>query len=62
VPLEPVLPFRDAQQFEERNSYEEDMPHNPYHPEGWKGKLPGPGLVSKDVLNTTMALGRLMSF
>ncbi|KAJ8494874.1 hypothetical protein ONZ45_g13086 [Pleurotus djamor] len=39
VPLPPVLPSR----VEERNSFQEND-ENPYHPSGWKNKLPGPGL------------------
>ena len=30
---------------EERNSYDENMDvERPYHPDGWKDRLPGPGL------------------
>ncbi|KAJ8457302.1 hypothetical protein ONZ45_g18363 [Pleurotus djamor] len=39
VPLPPVLPSK----VEERNSFQEND-ENPYHPSGWRNKLPGPGL------------------
>ncbi|KAJ8474956.1 hypothetical protein ONZ45_g15772 [Pleurotus djamor] len=39
VPLPPVLPSR----VEERNSFQEND-ETPYHPSGWRNKLPGPGL------------------
>jgi hypothetical protein len=44
VPLPPVMPARDHP-FEERNSWDTTFGRRPYHPEGWKGKLPGPGFV-----------------
>ncbi|KAI9510645.1 hypothetical protein F5148DRAFT_976509 [Russula earlei] len=41
IPLAPVRP--SPWDGEERNSYSlDELPHNPYHPEGWVGKLPGP--------------------
>ena len=41
VPLAPVRP--SLWDGEERDSFSADeLPHNPYHPEGWMGKLPGP--------------------
>jgi len=41
VPLAPVRP--STWEGEERDSYSlEELPHNPYHPDGWLGKLPGP--------------------
>ena len=62
VPLGPVFPFRDQDAWEERDSYEQNSPMNPYHPLGWKGRLPGPGLLGKDVMNTSMTVGRLVLF
>ncbi|KAG6333435.1 hypothetical protein ID866_5656 [Astraeus odoratus] len=47
VPLPPVSTVRDAMSdgwVEERNSWDEDVAVLPYHPCGWKGTLPGPGL------------------
>lgn len=41
VPLAPVRP--SPWDGEERDSFSVDeLPHNPYHPDGWVGKLPGP--------------------
>ncbi|KAF8480802.1 hypothetical protein DFH94DRAFT_681465 [Russula ochroleuca] len=41
VPLAPVRPSPWAG--EERDSFcVDELPHNPYHPDGWIGKLPGP--------------------
>ena len=41
VPLAPVRP--SPWEGEERDSFAVDeLPHNPYHPDGWVGKLPGP--------------------
>jgi hypothetical protein len=41
VPLAPVRP--STWDGEERDSFSiDDLPHNPYHPDGWLGKLPGP--------------------
>jgi hypothetical protein len=42
VPLPPVR--RNFFQGEERNSWDENVNHMPYHPGGWSGMLPGPGL------------------
>ncbi|KAI0034331.1 hypothetical protein K488DRAFT_84060 [Vararia minispora EC-137] len=44
LPLAPVVPFKDEDVWEERDSYQCDMTDRPYHPSGWRGKLPGPGL------------------
>lgn len=41
VPLPPVR--RDPPR-EERDSWDENVSHLPYHPCGWSGVLPGPGL------------------
>ncbi|KAI1783632.1 hypothetical protein LXA43DRAFT_903124 [Ganoderma leucocontextum] len=41
VPLPPVRPSP----VEERNSFDETVSLTPYHPQGWKGHLPGPGLL-----------------
>ncbi|KAI0063254.1 hypothetical protein BV25DRAFT_1991029 [Artomyces pyxidatus] len=59
VPLTPVLPCDDGRGWEERDSYDDPPPFNPYHPDGWRGKLPGPG---RDIVNTSMSmsLGRLI--
>ncbi|KAI0044880.1 hypothetical protein FA95DRAFT_1561717 [Auriscalpium vulgare] len=38
---------------------EEQVPFNPYHPDGWKGRLPGPG---RDIINTSMTVGRLVLY
>jgi hypothetical protein len=41
LPLAPVRPAPWSG--EERDSFVTDeLPHNPYHPEGWMGRLPGP--------------------
>ncbi|KAI0321454.1 hypothetical protein OF83DRAFT_1080923 [Amylostereum chailletii] len=58
MPLEPVLPFHDDKCWEERDSYEEQPSELPYHPDGWRGRLPGPGL--RDIMNTTLGTGRLV--
>ncbi|KAJ8088810.1 hypothetical protein PM082_014056 [Marasmius tenuissimus] len=44
IPLPPVSPS----EWEERNSYDENVGTSPYHPREWQYKpwLPGPGLVS----------------
>lgn len=62
VPLSPVRPFSDpnGRVWEERDSYDENVAPAPYHPSGWKGVLPGPGLMGKDVANTSG--GRLLIF
>lgn len=53
VPLPPVRPFQDMNVyfFEERDSFDENTPVNPYHPRGWTGRLPGPGLLGNNVAN-----------
>ena len=56
VPLPPVTAYQDphtSEWIEERDSYDENVGANPYHPKDWKGKLPGPGLAfgGKDVRN-----------
>ncbi|KIK21020.1 hypothetical protein PISMIDRAFT_29985 [Pisolithus microcarpus 441] len=71
VPLPPVSPTRDTlnnEWIEERNSWDDDTTPSPYHPYGWKGILPGPGLASgaKDgsddglVNGGTYVMGRLV--
>lgn len=59
---------------EERDSWDENVDLNPYHPYGWNGVLPGPGLGhglgfgGKDVRNLSLGgrgghvLGRLLVF
>ncbi|EPQ61247.1 hypothetical protein GLOTRDRAFT_124974 [Gloeophyllum trabeum ATCC 11539] len=61
VPLPPVAEGFYNGVWEERNSYDENTDAAPYHPKGWSGKLPGPGLVGKDVSNTS-ALGKVLVF
>lgn len=53
VPLPPVRPFQEnnGAYVEERNSFDENAAANPYHPRGWKGRLPGPGLMGTNVAN-----------
>ncbi|KAH9947378.1 hypothetical protein B0H21DRAFT_692161 [Amylocystis lapponica] len=53
TPLPPVRPFHDNTIWEERDSYDENVTARPYHPEGWRNRLPGPGLMGKDVVNTS---------
>ncbi|TFK84866.1 hypothetical protein K466DRAFT_601659 [Polyporus arcularius HHB13444] len=62
VPLPPVRPFSDNynQFFEERDSFDENASVNPYHPGGWKGRLPGPGLMGHNVANRSG--GQLLIF
>ncbi|KAI0719080.1 hypothetical protein C8T65DRAFT_60829 [Cerioporus squamosus] len=62
VPLPPVRPFSDTynQFFEERDSFDENASVNPYHPGGWKGRLPGPGLMGHNVANRSG--GQLLIF
>ncbi|PCH33192.1 hypothetical protein WOLCODRAFT_147300, partial [Wolfiporia cocos MD-104 SS10] len=62
VPLPPVQPLQDAngRVLEERDSYAQDVPATPYHPSAWRGRLPGPGMMSKDAANTSG--GRLLVF
>ena len=40
----PLPPVRRNLPREERNSWDENVNHTPYHPGGWSGTLPGPGL------------------
>lgn len=69
VPLPPVVPSKT----EERNSWDENVDASPYHPRGWKHKLPGPGLgmglgLARDLRNIDLAgnggimLGRVSVF
>jgi hypothetical protein len=70
VPLPPV--FRAGS--EERDSWDENVSDAPYHPSGWKNKLPGPGLGlglglgARDVRNLNLGgsggfmLGRVVVF
>ncbi|TBU48714.1 hypothetical protein BD309DRAFT_1015405 [Dichomitus squalens] len=51
VPLPPVRPFNDTYNQEERDSFDENASLTPYHPQGWKGRLPGPGLLGNNVAN-----------
>ncbi|KAI0762534.1 hypothetical protein C8Q74DRAFT_1371554 [Fomes fomentarius] len=63
VPLPPVRPFQDAYNntyYEERDSFDENAAANPYHPRGWKGRLPGPGLMGTNVANRSG--GQLLIF
>lgn len=62
VPLPPVLPSQGhAGIIEERDSYEEIPSDKPYHPEGWRGRLPGPGL--RDIISSGVSsMGRLVFF
>jgi hypothetical protein len=61
LPLAPVLPYKSGAFWEERDSYEGDTAEHPYHPLGWRGKLPGPGL--RDMINNGMSsMGRLVFF
>ena len=71
VPLPPVTAYKDPasdEWIEERNSWDESVGSSPYHPCGWKGTLPGPGvgLGGKDVMNLglvnggTYVMGRLV--
>ena len=59
VPLPPVRPNLPV---EERDSWDENVASSPYHPRGWKDRLPGPalrmdfGFGGKDVGN--LSLGR----
>ena len=70
----PLPPVRRNPPKEERNSWDENVNHTPYHPCGWSGTLPGPGLGQgiglggKDVRNTNFGgkggfmLGRVLVF
>jgi hypothetical protein len=42
----PLPPVRRNLPKEERDSWDENVSPTPYHPSGWKGVLPGPGLPS----------------
>ena len=72
----PLPPVRRNLPREERNSWDENVNHTPYHPGGWNGTLPGPGLGQgigsgfggKDVRNVNFGgkggfmLGRVLVF
>jgi len=70
----PLPPVRRNLPREERNSWDENVNHAPYHPCGWSGTLPGPGLGQgtglggKDVRNMNFGgrsgfmLGRVLVF
>ena len=70
----PLPPVRRNLPREERNSWDENVDHTPYHPGGWNGTLPGPGLGQgiglggKDVRNVNFGgrggymLGRVLVF
>ena len=70
----PLPPVRRNLPREERNSWDENVNHTPYHPGGWSGTLPGPGLGQgiglggKDVRNVNFGgrggfmLGRVLVF
>ncbi|RPD58484.1 hypothetical protein L226DRAFT_718 [Lentinus tigrinus ALCF2SS1-7] len=62
VPLPPVRPFADSYNhlIEERDSFDENASATPYHPRGWKGRLPGPGLMGNNVANRSG--GQLLIF
>ena len=62
LPLPPVRPFLDSngKVLEERDSYSSDASENPYHPLGWIGRLPGPGLM--DTSGSLASSGRLLVF
>ena len=69
----PLPPVRRNLPKEERNSWDENVNNTPYHPGGWSGTLPGPGLgqgigLGKDVRNVNFGgkggfmLGRVLVF
>jgi hypothetical protein len=70
----PLPPVRRNLPREERNSWDENVNNTPYHPGGWSGTLPGPGLGQgiglggKDVRNVNFGgkggfmLGRVLVF
>ncbi|KAH9920303.1 uncharacterized protein B0H18DRAFT_1213431 [Fomitopsis serialis] len=62
VPLPSVRPFVDSngKVLEERDSYNPDVHDTPYHPRGWMGRLPGPGLM--DAGGSVASSGRLLIF
>lgn len=65
VPLPPVQPYNDPrtqQLIEERNSYEESGTDNPYHPDGWRGRLPGPAWIPEESSNFGSMRGALLVF
>ena len=70
----PLPPVRRSLPLEERDSWDENINQTPYHPCGWRGVLPGPGLGhglglgGKDVRNLDLGgrggfvLGRVLVF
>ncbi|KAI1787858.1 hypothetical protein LXA43DRAFT_895617, partial [Ganoderma leucocontextum] len=60
VPLPPVRPSEDPDRLEERDSFDENASLTPYHPQGWSGRLPGPGLLDSNV--TQRSGGQIMTF
>ncbi|KAF8907671.1 hypothetical protein CPB84DRAFT_1768509 [Gymnopilus junonius] len=70
----PLPPVRRNPPKEERDSWDENVGHTPYHPCGWSGVLPGPGLGNglglggKDIRNLNLGgrggfmLGRVLVF
>ncbi|PIL32289.1 hypothetical protein GSI_05534 [Ganoderma sinense ZZ0214-1] len=50
VPFLPVRPWEGPEQFEERDSFDESVSTTPYHPQGWSGRLPGPGLLPNNTV------------
>ncbi|KAF8261526.1 hypothetical protein EI94DRAFT_1789416 [Lactarius quietus] len=55
IPLAPVRP--SPWDGEERDSFcMDELPHNPYHPDGWLGKLPGPAFRQ---IHTAMMVQRI---
>ena len=66
VPLPPVMPVKYFGFVEERNSWDTSFGRRPYHPEGWQGRLPGPGLgngfVGRDLGNFGgLVMGRMIT-
>lgn len=56
MPLAPVRP--SPWDGEERDSFSVDeLPHNPYHPDGWLGRLPGP--ACRPIHTTAMMVQRI---
>ncbi|KAH9927430.1 uncharacterized protein BXZ73DRAFT_102570 [Epithele typhae] len=56
MPLPPVHPFGCANAspaYEERDSFDESADPHPYAARGWRGRLPGPGLLAANVTNTS---------
>ena len=47
IPLPPVRPMLGTEISEERDSFDENTSSTPYHPNGWQGRLPGPGILKK---------------